>query len=102
MVGTEVILSAVRREIHRAMQKPHKPSRVGLVSSYDPKQRAVKVQLQPEGTQTGWIPSRLAISRRRPDKPAEVQAGEYHFIHGSGSVLHFLQDVLLWPLLVRI
>ena len=78
MVGTEVILSAVRREIHRAMQKPHKPSRVGLVSSYDPKQRAVKVQLQPEGTQTGWIPSRLAISRRRPDKPAEVQAGEYH------------------------
>jgi hypothetical protein len=56
MVATEAILSAVRREIHRAMQKPHKPSRVGLVSSYDPKQHAVKVQLQPEGTQTGWIP----------------------------------------------
>jgi hypothetical protein len=74
MVGTEVILSAVRREIHRAMQKPHKPSRVGLVSSYDPKQHAVKVQLQPEGTQTGWIPSRLAISRKPMKKGALSRA----------------------------
>jgi Chaperone of endosialidase/Type VI secretion system/phage-baseplate injector OB domain len=127
MIGTEVILSAVRREIHRTMQKLHKPSRAGLVSSYDPKQYAVKVQLQPEGTLTGWIPlTATAIGNQfgiyaapnikdqvevswqegdqmtprattrhfsqKADKPAEVQAGEYHFIHGSGSVLRFLQD----------
>jgi phage baseplate assembly protein gpV len=56
MIHTEVILSAIRREIQRTMEKLHKPSRVGLVQSYDPQQYAVKVQLQPEGTLTGWIP----------------------------------------------
>jgi phage baseplate assembly protein gpV len=56
MIHTEVILSAIRREIQRTMEKIHKPSRVGLVQSYDPQQYAVKVQLQPEGTLTGWIP----------------------------------------------
>jgi hypothetical protein len=128
MIGTEVILSAVRREIHRTMQKLHKPSRVGLVSSYDPKQYAVKVQLQPEGTLTGWIPlTATAIGNQfgiyaapnikdqvevswqegdqmtprvttrhfsqKADQPyQEVQAGEYHIIHGTGAVMRFLQD----------
>jgi phage baseplate assembly protein gpV len=127
MIHTEVILSAIRREIQRTMEKIHKPSRVGLVQSYDPKQYAVKVQLQPEGTLTGWIPlTAQAIGNQfgiyaapnikdqveiqfqegdqntprvvnryfsqNADKPAEVQAGEYHIIHGSGAVHRILQD----------
>jgi hypothetical protein len=30
--------------------------RTGLVSSYDPKAYAVKVRLQPDDTETGWLP----------------------------------------------
>jgi phage baseplate assembly protein gpV len=128
MLSTEVILSAVRREMYRTIQRLHKPSRVGLVSSYDPKQYAVKVQLQPEGTLTGWIPlTATAIGNQfgiyaapnikdqvevnwqegdqmtprvttrhfsqKADQPyQEVEAGEYHIIHGTGAVMRFLQD----------
>jgi phage baseplate assembly protein gpV len=31
------------------------PPRLGIVSTYDPNQYAVKVRLQPDGTETGWI-----------------------------------------------
>ena len=45
----------IRREVMRAMQQYARP-RVGVVTSYDPEQHAVKVQLQPEGHETDWIP----------------------------------------------
>ncbi|CCD29940.1 Putative phage-related baseplate assembly protein V [Candidatus Glomeribacter gigasporarum BEG34] len=35
-------------------------TRHGIVTSYDPKTYAVKVQLQPEGVLTGWIPLKSA------------------------------------------
>src|SRR5260363_12451 len=37
-------------------------TRHGIVTSYDPKTYAVKVQLQPEGVLTGWIPLKSAWS----------------------------------------
>ena len=49
-------LSLVRREVLRTIRKYHKPPRVGLVSSYDKTKHAVKVQYQPEGSESGWIP----------------------------------------------
>lgn len=49
-------LSMIRQEVERTMRKRHKPPRVGFISSWDPARHAAKVQLQPEGTETGWIP----------------------------------------------
>lgn len=52
----ERLLSMVHRETERTMRKYHKPPRLGLVSSYDKVNHAVKVKFQPEGTESGWIP----------------------------------------------
>lgn len=52
----ERFVSMIRREVEHTVRKLHKPPRIGLVSSYDKKHHAVKVKLQPEGTETGWIP----------------------------------------------
>lgn len=38
------------------------PPRVGLVTSYDPDNFAVKVSLQPSGTETGWMPIVTSLS----------------------------------------
>lgn len=38
------------------------PPRAGLVSSYDPDRYAVKVKLQPEETETGWLPIVTAMA----------------------------------------
>lgn len=122
----ERLFAVLRREIVRTMRAYHKPPRVGLVSSYDPK-KGVKVQFQPEGTISGWIPlTALAVGNlfgvhfapnikdqvevhfqegdhmvarvmtrhfsADADKQPEIQAGEYHLIHGSGAVIRMLQD----------
>lgn len=55
-VFIERLISMMRRETERTMRKLHKPPRMGLVSSYDKKNHAVKVKFQPEGTESGWIP----------------------------------------------
>lgn len=47
-------LSQMERESSTA------PDRKGLISSYDPVTHAVKVLLQPEATETGWIPIRTS------------------------------------------
>lgn len=52
----EALFSVIRREIERTMGKLHKLPRMGLVSSYDKKNHAVKVKFQPSGTESGWIP----------------------------------------------
>lgn len=52
----EHYLAVIRREVERTVQKLVKRPRIGLVASYDKEKHAVKVQLQPEGTLTGWIP----------------------------------------------
>ena len=49
----DAILNAMRREIARSRGGGH--IRLGLVTSYDPGNFAVKVSLQPDNTETGWI-----------------------------------------------
>lgn len=53
---TEALLNMVRREVHRVLQVLIQRPRVGTVSSYDPDAHAVKVMLQPENKESGWIP----------------------------------------------
>ena len=45
----------IRRVVDQALTRRPKP-RVGIVTSYDPNRYAAKVQLQPEGHESGWIP----------------------------------------------
>lgn len=52
---SEDMANFIRREVYR-VHALHARPRVGLVSGYDPDNHAVKVQLQPEGNETGWIP----------------------------------------------
>lgn len=49
------LVNLIQREIDRALTSRHH-ERVGLVTSYDPKNHAAKVTLQPEGFETGWLP----------------------------------------------
>jgi phage baseplate assembly protein V len=49
------LLNLVRREAHRVVNQWSRP-RVGLVSAYDPDRHAVRVRLQPEDVESGWIP----------------------------------------------
>ena len=48
-------INVIHREIERYMNQKA-PKRIGLVSSYDPQHHSVKVQYQPEGQESGWIP----------------------------------------------
>jgi phage baseplate assembly protein gpV len=45
-----------RREAERVLARRALGVRVGTISSYDPKTHAVKLTIQPEGIQTGWMP----------------------------------------------
>lgn len=49
------LMNAARREAERVMAGEAK-TRIGLVTGYDPDAYAVKVALQPEGAETGWLP----------------------------------------------
>lgn len=53
------LLNLIRREVVRVMARFAHPV-VGIISSYDPTTHAVKVQYQPEGTLSGWIPLNAA------------------------------------------
>lgn len=55
----DALLNLVRREVARCMARYAHPV-VGIISSYDPTTHAVKVQYQPEGTLSGWIPLNAA------------------------------------------
>lgn len=48
-------LNAARREAERVLSNVAQP-RMGLISSFDPEKYAVKVRLQPENIESGWIP----------------------------------------------
>src|SRR5690242_1686275 len=50
------LFSLVRRETERTVRKFHKAPRVGKITSYDPKEHKAKVQFQPTGAESGWIP----------------------------------------------
>lgn len=52
-------LNQVRMQAHAAAQS-RSAARVGIVSSYDPNTYSVKVRLQPEDVETGWIPLKSA------------------------------------------
>jgi uncharacterized protein involved in type VI secretion and phage assembly len=85
----ERMLSMVRREVERTQRRLHRPPRMGLISSYDPKKHAVKVKLQPTGTESGWIPLTSAGvgnqfgSMRAPNIGDSV---EVHF-HGGDQMV---------------
>ena len=49
-------LNIIRREAERCIDRRASGLRIGTVQSYDPAAHAVKLQLQPEGTLTGWLP----------------------------------------------
>ena len=49
---------AIAQTARMAADADHSRSRKGLVTSYDPQTYAVKVALQPDGTETGWLPLR--------------------------------------------
>lgn len=51
----DALLNLIRREAHRVVAQRSTP-RVGLVSAYDPDRHAVRVRLQPEDVESGWIP----------------------------------------------
>lgn len=53
--GMREILNAARREAIQAMAE-HANTRLGIVRSYDKGNYAVRVEIQPEGNLTGWIP----------------------------------------------
>lgn len=57
-------LNAARREAQRVVGNVAQP-RFGIVSSYDPSAYAVKVRLQPENVETGWVPlTSLAVGNK--------------------------------------
>ena len=47
--------NAMRLQAQRAMAE-QADARVGLITSYEPSNFSVRVQLQPEGFLTGWLP----------------------------------------------
>ena len=49
------ILNIVKREVERGIAR-YSPWAIGTLTSYDPDTHAGKVNLQPEDTQTGWLP----------------------------------------------
>lgn len=49
------ILNAARREAAQVMAE-HANTRIGIVRSYDKGSYAVRVEIQPNGNMTGWIP----------------------------------------------
>lgn len=55
----EQMLNQVRRAAQEATSA-RAVTRHGTISSYDPANHAVKVELQPDGTLTGWIPLKSA------------------------------------------
>jgi hypothetical protein len=85
----EQFMSVIRREIERSMRKVHKATRVGLVSSYDKVNHAVKVRIQPEGTETGWIPlTGVAVGNQFGimSAPFPMDQVEVHFHEGQMMV----------------
>lgn len=93
----ERLFSMMRREVTRTVTKLHKPPRMGLVSSYDSKKHAVKVQFQPEGTESGWIPlSAIAVGNgfgvlSAPNIKDQVEVHFHEGDHGVARVVsrHF-------------
>lgn len=96
-VFLERVMSLVRREVVRTMRKYHKPPRNALVSSYDKQKYAIKVQFQPEGTESGWIPlTSTAVGNKfgiqeAPNIKDQVQIIDQEGEHKVGHVItrHF-------------
>lgn len=92
MYDLQRMLSWVRDEVIRTMRAHHQPPRLGLVSSYNPKLHAVKVQFQPVGTESGWIPlASVAIGNQfghlhAPNIKDQVMVHFQEGDHGTGMV----------------
>ncbi|QEH36496.1 Phage-related baseplate assembly protein [Aquisphaera giovannonii] len=55
------MLNIARREAERVMARRAMP-KTGIVTAYDPDHYCAKVELQPEGVETGWLPIRTPWS----------------------------------------
>jgi phage baseplate assembly protein gpV len=79
------VLNIIRREVARVIGQIAL-NRVGVVTSYDPATYSAKVLLQPENTETGWLPIATAWSGNGwglfcPPSPGDVV--DVHFQEGG-------------------
>ena len=95
----EGLLNQMRRAAQEAAST-RAVTRHGVISGYDPANYAVKVQLQPDGTLTGWIPLKTICAGNGWGiyaPPALGTAVEVHFQEADGGVgsagLSFFNDV---------
>ena len=95
----EGLLNQMRRAAQEAVQD-RATVRHGTISSYDPSNYAVKVELQPDGTLTGWIPLKSICAGNGWGifcPPAIGTAVEISFQEADGGVgsagLSFFNDV---------
>ena len=95
----EGLLNQVRRAAEDSAQS-QAVTRHGTISSYDPSNHAVKVELQPDGTLTGWIPLKASWVGNGWGMFAAPQIGsavEVSFQEADGGVgsagLSFFNDV---------
>ena len=92
-------MNQMRRAAQEAAQS-QAVTRHGTISSYDPDNHAVKVELQPDGTLTGWIPLKTIWAGNGWGMffaPAIGTAVEVDFQEADGGVgsagLSFFNDV---------
>lgn len=80
------LLNIIRREVARCMARYAHPV-AGIISSYDPVTHSVKVQYQPEGTLSGWIPLNTA-GAGAPGLVAGIAIGPHV---GQALIIGFLE-----------
>lgn len=84
----EGLLNQVRRAAQESAQN-RAVTRHGIVKSYDPDNHAVKVELQPDGLLTGWLPLKSLCAGNGWGvyaPPAIGTAIEVHFQEADGGV----------------
>ncbi len=96
---SEALLNHMRQAGAQAMQD-RATTRHGTITSYDPDAYAVKVELQPDGTLTGWIPLKSQWVGNgwglfcAPEIGAAVEIDFQEADGGAGSAgLSFFNDV---------
>jgi phage baseplate assembly protein gpV len=79
------LLNQARREAQKVMAQ-RANTRIGIVTGYDPENYSAKVEIQPEGVETGWLPISTSWSGNGwgdycPPSPGDVV--DVHFQEGG-------------------